>query len=51
MVAPETNTAHTLISQAHGWRVTRTPKPDGTMAVEWRCADCWKKHKAARPGS
>jgi hypothetical protein len=50
IVAPETNTAHTLISQAHGWRVTRTPAPDGSMAVQWRCADCWKRHKAARPG-
>jgi hypothetical protein len=44
--APETNTAHTLISQTHGWRLTRVRTQDGSWAVEWRCADCWKRHKA-----
>jgi hypothetical protein len=45
--APETATNYTLIGSQHGWRVTRTRRPDGSVLVEWRCASCWKAHKQA----
>lgn len=47
VMAPETNTSHTLISSSFGWRVTRHMGRSGMFVMEWRCASCWKKHKAA----
>jgi len=46
--SPETETNYTLIGSQHGWRLIRTPQPNGTMLVEWRCPVCWKAYKAAR---
>jgi hypothetical protein len=47
-LAPETNTYYTLIGPTHGWRMTRTAQGGGKdMLVEWRCAPCWRKYKAA----
>jgi len=43
--SPKTETNYTLISAKFGWRLSRRPGPDGTFIVEWRCADCWSKHK------
>ncbi|MFI5301453.1 MAG: hypothetical protein ACHREM_25480 [Polyangiales bacterium] len=45
--SPETDTNYTLISSRYGWRLTRSRGPDGKAIVEWRCADCWRKYKAA----
>jgi hypothetical protein len=41
---PTTNTEQTLVSKL-GWRVSRI-KRDDEIIIEWRCADCWAKHKA-----
>ena len=46
--SPQTETDYTLISARHGWRLSRERSPDGTVAVEWRCPDCWVQHKATR---
>jgi hypothetical protein len=43
--SPNTETNYTLISPKFGWRLSRRPAGDGTFIVEWRCADCWSKHK------
>ncbi len=43
--APPTNTAHTLISSLHGWRLTRRAVGDGTFAFEWRCRPCSTLHR------
>jgi hypothetical protein len=48
--APETNTNYTLISTSFGWRLTRRTLPGGVKIVEWRCSNCWRKHKS-RPGA
>jgi hypothetical protein len=45
--APQTNTAHTLLSASFGWRLSRSKAADGTPGVEWRCAACWRLRKAA----
>jgi hypothetical protein len=49
-IAPETQTSYTLISSAHGWRVSREKNEKGEFVARWRCADCWKKHKESRTG-
>jgi hypothetical protein len=46
--APETQTSYTLISPAHGWRVTREKDAEGNYVARWRCPDCWKKYKESR---
>ena len=46
--APETQTSYTLISSAHGWRVSREKNEKWEFVARWRCADCWKKLKDAR---
>jgi hypothetical protein len=43
--APETNTEHTLISAAFGWRLTRAVQADGRKVLEWHCPWCWRKRK------
>ncbi|HSY20819.1 MAG TPA: hypothetical protein VK841_01825 [Polyangiaceae bacterium] len=50
-IAPETNTSHTLISASFGWRLTRKQLKDGSYRAEWRCANCWRKHKEAAQGA
>jgi len=55
--SPKTDTNYTLISPKFGWRLSRRRAADGTFIVEWRCADCWTKHKekqtesTRRPGA
>ena len=44
--APATDTAHTLISTKHQWRLTRRLTKAKTLVVEWRCPDCWRRYKA-----
>ena len=44
-IAPETETSYTLISSAHGWRVSREKGPSGESIARWRCNDCWKKFR------
>jgi hypothetical protein len=43
--APDTDTNYTLISSSFGWRLTRRVGADGSRAAEWRCPNCWNKHK------
>jgi len=43
--SPETETNYTLISAQFGWRLTRRKAENGEFVVEWRCPDCWRKHK------
>jgi hypothetical protein len=47
-VQPETtpNDTVTLISATSGWRLTRRELPGGVRTIEWRCPECWRKHKA-----
>jgi hypothetical protein len=47
---PATQTAFTLISATHGWRISRGHAADGAIVIELRCPACWQKHKA-RGGS
>ncbi len=46
--APETSTDYTLISTQFGWRLQRRVLPGGGVALEWRCAECWKLYKHQR---
>jgi len=46
-VAPQTNTAHTLLSKSFGWRLSRSKGPGSAAGVEWRCPPCWRLRKAA----
>ncbi len=46
-LSPTTETDYTLISQRHGWRLTREKRPDGTYEVSWHCPSCWRALKAA----
>jgi hypothetical protein len=48
-IAPQTKTAHTLISREYGWRLLRQETPDGKWVLYWRCAACWQRYKG-RPG-
>jgi hypothetical protein len=43
---PQTETNYTLISARHGWRLTRRREPDGTLALEWHCPQCWTRRRA-----
>jgi hypothetical protein len=45
--APKTETAYTLISAMHGWRLTRDLEADGKRVARWRCPSCWAKLKKA----
>ena len=42
-LAPETETNYTLISQRHGWRLTRGKDAAGRKVMEWRCPDCYAR--------
>jgi hypothetical protein len=46
ITSPETSTNYTLISSTFGWRLTRRKMDAGQIVLEWRCASCWRKHKA-----
>jgi hypothetical protein len=41
--APETETNFTLISQRHGWRLSRVVDASGRRHMEWRCPKCFAK--------
>jgi hypothetical protein len=49
--SPPSRTEQTLLSAAHGWRLQRTQNPDGTFALQWRCATCWSRYKLAHEKS
>ena len=40
--APDAETSYTVIGA--GWRLSKRETPEG-ICVEWRCKDCWRKHK------
>jgi hypothetical protein len=40
--APDENT--TLISMKYGWRLKRKSTAAGYV-MEWRCQECWAKHR------
>jgi hypothetical protein len=44
-VSPETDTAYTLMGTQFGWRLTRSKTTDGSLLLEWRCAECWAIYK------
>jgi hypothetical protein len=46
-ISPTTESSQTLISQQHGWRLTRVTTPTGAV-VEWRCPECWARFKETR---
>ncbi|HEY4013479.1 MAG TPA: hypothetical protein VGM06_09080 [Polyangiaceae bacterium] len=43
--SPPTESNFTLISARHGWRLTRFRDPSGRSTGQWRCPDCWRKHR------
>jgi hypothetical protein len=43
---PSTQTAHTLISAQHGWRLVRERTAEGEL-LAWYCPRCWSKRKAS----
>ena len=45
-MSPPTETNYTLISPRHGWRLTRSVDKEGKKLAEWRCPQCWARHKA-----
>ena len=47
-VAPDTETAHTLISPRFGWRLSRGRDEAGEFVPEWRCPKCWREHKRSK---
>jgi hypothetical protein len=46
--APATQTNFTLISQRHGWRLTRQVDSSGRSFLEWRCAACFARFRSTR---
>ena len=44
-IAPATETNYTLISQRHGWRLTRATTSTGRKISEWRCPECFEKYR------
>ncbi|HVJ17982.1 MAG TPA: hypothetical protein VM686_21325 [Polyangiaceae bacterium] len=50
--SPAQASEYTLISTRYGWRLTKETAPDGRAVLEWRCPECFAKHrgkaKAAR---
>ncbi len=48
---PEAESAYTLIGGASGWRLSRRREADGTFVTDWRCAECWAKHRKAPAGA
>jgi hypothetical protein len=45
-MSPPTETNYTLISPRHGWRLTRSLDKEGRKLAEWRCPQCWARHKS-----
>jgi hypothetical protein len=46
-IAPETETAYTLIGQQFGWRLKYVVDADGKRVPEWRCDKCFRARKAS----
>jgi hypothetical protein len=46
-MSPETNGDNTLTT-SFGWRVIRVIDDKSKGVVEWRCATCWQRYKAAQ---
>lgn len=42
---PDASTAHTLISERHGWRLTRRATAEGNHVLDWYCRPCWQERK------
>lgn len=42
-LSPPTDSDYTLISQRHGWRLTRSTDAEGKRSAEWRCPQCFVK--------
>lgn len=38
----------TSLISSFGWRLMRTRMLDGSVALEWRCPECWERYKATR---
>jgi hypothetical protein len=50
-IAPETDTAYTLIGARFGWRLQYLQDKTGRRIQQWRCDTCYRRSKAARAGS
>jgi hypothetical protein len=52
--APADASEYTLIGSRYGWRVTKSTTAEGSILLEWRCRECFAKHRAKmdteRPG-
>ena len=48
-VAPETETAYTLIGQRFGWRLRYVTDEHGKRTPEWRCDKCFRALKSRAP--
>ena len=44
-LAPETETNYTLISQRHGWRLTRQVDGAGLTTMAWHCPGCFARRR------
>jgi hypothetical protein len=49
-LAPETDTAYTLIGARFGWRLQYVPDETGRRIQRWRCDTCYRRAKATREG-
>ena len=45
-VAPDTDTAYTLIGQRFAWRLVHVVDEQGRRIPQWRCDKCWRRAKA-----
>lgn len=43
--SPSTDTNYTLISARYGWRLTFGEDASGQRTTEWRCPQCWQRHR------
>ena len=46
--SPSTDTNYTLISARHGWRLTLGTDAGGQRSMQWRCPQCWQRHRDAQ---
>lgn len=49
-IAPETDTAYTLIGSRFGWRLKYVVDGAGKRIPEWRCDECARRERASRGG-
>jgi len=43
--SPSDASEYTLFSSQHGWRLTKRTLADGKSILDWRCPDCFAKHR------